>query len=176
MLWLYPGTIGVKTGSTSGAGYCLIAIAERGGRRLAAIILGSRDEAFSDAATLLNYGFEGFTDETFVRRGDDLGTVAIRGGAVAANAGSGLQALVPVAALEEVKRRIVVSRDAVFPPAPGERIGTLKVTVPGLTVGSVPVVVDAVPLPPPAGEADWWVRSLRAVGEGFGDVIAGLLG
>jgi D-alanyl-D-alanine carboxypeptidase (penicillin-binding protein 5/6) len=176
MLWLYPGAIGVKTGFTSGAGYCLIAVAERDGRRLAAIVLGSRDEAFSEAATLLNFGFEGFTDETFVRPGEDLGTVAIRGGAVAANAGSGLEALVHVGALDEVERRIVVSDDAVFPPVPGDRIGTLKVMVPGMTVGSVPVIVDAVPLPPPAGDAPWWARSIRSVGEGIGDVIAGLLG
>ncbi len=34
LLWLYPGAVGTKTGSTAGAGFCLIATAEREGRRL----------------------------------------------------------------------------------------------------------------------------------------------
>ena len=82
-----PGAIGVKTGSTTGAGYCLVAVAERDGRRLVAIVLGSPNEAFSEAATLLDYGFEAFTERTFVEAGQDLGTVEIRGGAVTGVAG-----------------------------------------------------------------------------------------
>lgn len=37
----YPGTIGLKTGDTEKAGRCLIAVVRRGGRTLAAIVLGS---------------------------------------------------------------------------------------------------------------------------------------
>lgn len=37
----YPGTIGLKTGDTSKAGACLIAVVRRGGRTLAAIVLRS---------------------------------------------------------------------------------------------------------------------------------------
>jgi D-alanyl-D-alanine carboxypeptidase (penicillin-binding protein 5/6) len=80
LLWLYPGATGVKTGYTAGAGFCLIATAERDGRRLVAIVLGDRDEPFSDAAALLDHGFEGFRQETFVHAGEAIGTVAIRGG------------------------------------------------------------------------------------------------
>ena len=87
MLWLYPGAMGAKTGFTAGAGYCLDATAQRDGRRLVAIVLGAPSDAFSDAAALLNYGFEAFEHHTFIRLGDPAGEVAIRGGTVPVIAG-----------------------------------------------------------------------------------------
>lgn len=39
----YPGTIGLKTGDTTKAGHCLIAVVRHGGRTLAAIVLHSPD-------------------------------------------------------------------------------------------------------------------------------------
>jgi serine-type D-Ala-D-Ala carboxypeptidase (penicillin-binding protein 5/6) len=176
LLWLYPGLIGVKTGSTAGAGYCVISVAARGGRRLAAIVLGSRDEAFSEAAILLDYGFEAFTERTFVEVGQDVGIVEIRGGAVPGVAGDSLTALVPVAQADRAKQRIVVAEDALFPPAPGQQIGTLKITLPGISVGTIPVVVQQVPPPPAAGDGPWWARAAGAVGGALADALAGLAG
>ena len=69
MLWLYEGATGVKTGYTSRAGYCVVATAERDGRRLVAVVLGAPGDAFSDAAALLDHGFAAFTEHTFVDRG-----------------------------------------------------------------------------------------------------------
>ena len=88
LLWLYPGSFGTKTGTTGGAGACLVASAQRDGRRLVAIVLGAPHEPFSDAASLLDYGFEGFTPRTIVTAGDDRGTVAMRGGAASVVAGA----------------------------------------------------------------------------------------
>jgi D-alanyl-D-alanine carboxypeptidase (penicillin-binding protein 5/6) len=56
LLWTYPGAIGLKPGYTDAAGYCLAAAATRGGRTIVAIVLGSTQH-FTDAATLLDYGF-----------------------------------------------------------------------------------------------------------------------
>ena len=55
----YQGTTGLKTGFTSGAGYCLSATAEREGMELIAVVLGSPTSAdrFETAKALLNYGF-----------------------------------------------------------------------------------------------------------------------
>ncbi len=44
----YPGAIGLKTGFTNPAGFCLVTVVERGGRRIGIVVLGSRD-AFADA-------------------------------------------------------------------------------------------------------------------------------
>lgn len=43
----YPGAIGLKTGYTNAAGFCLVAIVKRGERRIAIVVLGSRD-SFGD--------------------------------------------------------------------------------------------------------------------------------
>lgn len=55
----YDGTTGLKTGSTSAAGYCISATAERDGMELIAVIMKDATSAqrFEDAKTLLSYGF-----------------------------------------------------------------------------------------------------------------------
>ena len=59
----YPGCTGLKTGSTSTAGYCLSATAEKDGMELIAVILKGTTSAqrFEDAKTLLNHGFATYT-------------------------------------------------------------------------------------------------------------------
>jgi len=47
----YPGAIGLKTGYTNLAGYCLVAVVERGERRIGIVLLGSRD-TYADARQL----------------------------------------------------------------------------------------------------------------------------
>ncbi len=44
----FPGAIGLKTGFTNPAGFCLVTVVEREGRRIGIVLLGSRD-AFADA-------------------------------------------------------------------------------------------------------------------------------
>lgn len=59
LLFDYEGTIGVKTGYTNDAGRVLVAGAERQGRRLLAVVMNTQDH-FTEAETLLDYGFESF--------------------------------------------------------------------------------------------------------------------
>lgn len=62
LIRFYDGANGMKTGSTSKAGCCISATALRDGMQLVAVIMGApnSEERFSDASTLLNYGFGGF--------------------------------------------------------------------------------------------------------------------
>lgn len=54
----YPGIVAGKTGVTDEAGYCLMEVAERDGRRVIAVLLGSTSDAwYGDAQRLLDYGF-----------------------------------------------------------------------------------------------------------------------
>ena len=69
----YPGAIGAKTGYTDLAGLTLAAVAERDGRRLYAVVLGS-DEHFADASILLDFGFDEFSIVTLVAGGDEYAT------------------------------------------------------------------------------------------------------
>ena len=59
LLSTFEGAIGVKTGFTDDAGLTMVAAAERDGRRLYAVVMGSSDH-FADAAALLRYGFNAF--------------------------------------------------------------------------------------------------------------------
>ncbi len=45
----YPGAIGLKTGFTNRAGHCLVAVIERGERRIGIVLFGSKIDAFADA-------------------------------------------------------------------------------------------------------------------------------
>lgn len=59
LLKSYKGITGLKTGTTSQAGSCISATAERDGVSLIAVVLGSKTgkQRFSDAAMLLDEGF-----------------------------------------------------------------------------------------------------------------------
>src|SRR6266576_5044292 len=56
LLSTYPGAIGIKPGYTGAAVYCLAAAATRNGRTILVVVLGSTQH-FTDAATLLDFGF-----------------------------------------------------------------------------------------------------------------------
>ncbi|KAA0018547.1 D-alanyl-D-alanine carboxypeptidase [Antrihabitans cavernicola] len=63
LLTSYPGAIGIKTGSTNAAGYCLLFEAVRGGHTLIGAVLDSSAvsgaAATDDARQLLDWGFGG---------------------------------------------------------------------------------------------------------------------
>jgi D-alanyl-D-alanine carboxypeptidase len=60
LLYIYPGTLGVKTGYTEEANSTIVAAVERDGRTLYASILGSWD-AYWDAMRLFNWAFANTT-------------------------------------------------------------------------------------------------------------------
>jgi D-alanyl-D-alanine carboxypeptidase/D-alanyl-D-alanine carboxypeptidase (penicillin-binding protein 5/6) len=59
LLSTYEGCLGVKTGYTRQAGYCLASAATRNGRTLYCVLLNSRSlrTRFTESAILLDYGF-----------------------------------------------------------------------------------------------------------------------
>ncbi len=64
----YKGTTGLKTGTTSKAGHCLSASAERNGLHLVAVVMGAENstDRFEGAKAMLDWGFanyESFTPE-----------------------------------------------------------------------------------------------------------------
>jgi hypothetical protein len=65
----------------------------------------------------------------------------------------------------------VVDPSAAYPPAPGERVARLKITLPGLTVGRVPLVVSSVPPPPPIDDDAWWTRATDALVDAVGAAV-----
>ena len=62
LIRFYPGATGLKTGFTTGAGYCLSASAQREGMELVAVVMGAKTSQARNAACkeLLDYGFANF--------------------------------------------------------------------------------------------------------------------
>ena len=62
----YEGTTGLKTGTTSKAGCCVSASAEREGTHLVAVVMGSENSSdrFETAKSMLNWGFANYTTVT----------------------------------------------------------------------------------------------------------------
>lgn len=82
LIRFYEGANGMKTGSTSKAGYCLSATAKRGDMQLIAVVMSSPStkDRFADGSTLLNYGFGSFTREVKATSGEAYGELAVEGG------------------------------------------------------------------------------------------------
>ena len=158
LLWLYPGAIGVKTGYTSAAGFCLVAVADRDGLRLATVILGAPTEAFSDAAEVLNFGFAAYQRRTLVQAGQPFEPFEVDGRGV------------PVVAEESVEALIRRSQDVVvtvhphdglsLPVVEGESVGSVRVASEGMTLGEVRLIAAVTVGRAPAGaEPAWWSRT-----------------
>jgi D-alanyl-D-alanine carboxypeptidase (penicillin-binding protein 5/6) len=174
LLWLYPGAIGVKTGFTSPAGFCVVAGAQRGDERLLAVVLGEPGEPFSDAAALLNYGFEAFERRMLIQAGESLGSVDVDGRSVSVRAGGSLRGLVPVEGT--VSKAVVLEDHLAYPPARGEAIGVVRISSGSKVLGQVPLVVSGVPAPPPPEPGVWWARAAGAVVDAGDGVLDALFG
>jgi D-alanyl-D-alanine carboxypeptidase (penicillin-binding protein 5/6) len=77
-----PSVDGIKTGHTQAAGYCLVSSAERDGRRLIAVVMGTASDAerVADSQALLNYGFNFFETHRPFPGGEPVETLRVWGG------------------------------------------------------------------------------------------------
>lgn len=89
LLKSYNGITGLKTGTTSQAGSCMSATAQRDGLSLVAVVLGcdTGTGRFSDAAKLLDYGFANYKMQTLVLPEGCFEDIKVKGG---------MQSFVPV--------------------------------------------------------------------------------
>lgn len=79
LLWSFGGADGVKTGTTSEAGHCLVASANREGFRLIAVVLDSANR-WRDAAALLEHGYREFQPVLLAVSGQPVGQAKVRWG------------------------------------------------------------------------------------------------
>jgi D-alanyl-D-alanine carboxypeptidase (penicillin-binding protein 5/6) len=77
----YPWVVGVKTGSTQDAAYCLVAAADLNGVRLISVVLGASSEAVRDAdgLALLRYGLSLYRSAQISVGGRVYATVPVKG-------------------------------------------------------------------------------------------------
>ncbi|MBK5211995.1 MAG: D-alanyl-D-alanine carboxypeptidase [Coriobacteriia bacterium] len=143
LLWKYQGAIGIKTGWTVPAGYCLSAAALRNGIELYAVTLGtSIDTArFTESATLLDFGFNHYRNQQITVKGTGVGTVEISdylNKSVAVAMKNGLT--IPVFDIAgEITRKL--ERSPVSAPVQkGDTVGVAKYIQRGKLIATVPLV------------------------------------
>ena len=164
LIRFYEGATGLKTGSTSSAGYCISATAEREGMELIAVVLGgaTSQQRFEDAKTLLNYGFATYAlhtveaEEPFAPLPVQLGmqdTVALT------LPEKGRQVLVKKSQVAGLTQEATLPESVEAPVAAGQQMGTLTVRDGETIVLEVPIqAAEAVE------KLTWWEMYRRMLG------------
>jgi len=151
LLWLDATVDGMKTGFTEAAGYCLVASARRGPRRLLSVLLGSTSESTraQESQKLLNWGFQFFDAVRLYEGGAAVKEIEVWKGAkstLKAGFRGDLVVTVPKGQADKLKAELLSLSPLVAPVAEGGRVGNLRVTLDGKSLGEFPVVaLEAVP-------------------------------
>ena len=146
LIRFYEGANGMKTGSTSKAGCCISATALRDGMQLIAVIMGApnSNERFSDASTLLNYGFGGF-EKSILGKSDNIYKYIETNKGVKETVGLKLKNDLSVV-LPKGKASGVISKESIpeiieSPVKEGQKVGDITYYMGNKNLGKVDLVV-----------------------------------
>lgn len=126
----YNGATGLKTGSTSKAGCCLSATAERDGMELIAVVLGAPDTKtrFSSARELLDYGFAGYSIKNELEENEPVGKIRVNKGTsaeVGVIAKDGFSYLIKKADPAETEKTVKIADSVTAPIKKGDKLGEI---------------------------------------------------
>ena len=143
MVRFYPGATGLKTGFTSGAGYCLSASAQREGMELVAVVMGAKTSQARNAACkeLLDYGFANFA--VIAPELSDVPGVPVKLGkqdTVSAALGEATGLLIDKAQKSSVTTQVSLEERVTAPVTRGQQIGTLSIKSGEQTLRQIPLV------------------------------------
>ncbi len=149
LIRFYNGATGLKTGFTSGAGYCLSASAERDGMELIAVVMGceTSQDRFAACKSMLDYGFANFALVT-PQPGDAVSVPVTLGttGFVDAIPGEERALLIDKAQKSMISTEITLDESVAAPVSRGQRLGTMTVKAGDQVLAQVPMVAsEAVP-------------------------------
>lgn len=142
----YDGCVGLKTGSTSVAKFCVSAVATRNDVTLISVVMGATDPKvrFKDAATMLNYGFgkcKLYTDANEEKLPDVKIAQAVEDTAGCAFKekfhyldSTGMN-------LEAVEKKIEIKEDLKAPLTKGDVIGKATYVLGDKEIGSVDIIM-----------------------------------
>ena len=145
LLWLDPNVDGMKTGHTESAGYCLVASARRGDRRLVSVVIGAASERLRTQETqkLLNFGFQAYDGLRLYEKGQAIGKLAVwKGSEPELNAGAAadLYVTVPRGTADKLQAVLVSEQPLIAPLQMGQRVATLRISHEGKPLAEYPVV------------------------------------
>ena len=145
LIRFYDGATGLKTGSTSSAGYCISATAERDGMELIAVTLkaDTSSDRFEDAKTLLNYGFSTYALAD-AGEGVTLDAVPVELGTAdtvqPVLSGEGRRILIRQSQLADLERTVTMDGSVAAPVKQGQPVGQVTVTSGEEVLTTVPIL------------------------------------
>ncbi len=145
LLWMDPSVDGLKTGHTDSAGYCLISSAQRGQRRLLAVVLGASSDLgrTTDSQTLLNWGFQTFQSQRLFAKGQVVKTLPVYKGQktmVSVGFSQDVWLTTPVGHENEAKKTLTTWQPILAPVNRQQKLGNLQVIYGGQVVTSADLV------------------------------------
>lgn len=141
----YDGSNGLKTGSTSKAGFCLSASAFRNNQTLIAVVLGEPDSntRFAEARKMLDYGFANFESVLVNSKGEEVQSVEVKKGlktSVKAIYKDDVNLLLKKGEKGKIDRVVKLENSIMAPIKAGQTIGLVKYMVEGNEVGNTELV------------------------------------
>jgi len=152
LLWTDPYVDGVKTGHTEAAGWCLVASAKRGDRRLVSVVLGAASDSAraAESQKLLNWGFQAFDTIALYQSGKPVTTLRVwKGGKPEVNAGfiADRYLTLPKGKADKLALTLESKEPLVAPVLNGQPVGVVKVALDGQAVAEFPMIaLEEVPL------------------------------
>ena len=144
LIRFYPDAIGIKTGSTGKAKYCVSGAATRNGLTLIAVVLGAETttDRFETAKALLNYGFANYSISEPVKKGEEIANLMVLKGeadSVKVITGNGYVKLVPKGADGGYERKVILPENVTAPVNKGDKAGEIVLLKDGAEVAKVPL-------------------------------------
>ena len=145
LLWRDKSVDGIKTGHTSGAGYCLMASAQRGDQRLITVVLGSGSESqrADQSQALLNWGFRFYETHKLYDAASKIAEQKVWKGEtdlLQLGVAEPLLVTVPRGRYDRLKPMMDVPRTLVAPIEKGQEVGMVKVMLDDKVVAQRPLV------------------------------------
>lgn len=139
LLKSYKGITGLKTGTTSQAGSCMSATAQREGLSLVAVVLGcdTGKGRFADCATLLDFGFANYKTVELVLPKGCLEPLSVKGGMepkVPVNCRVGKSLILPKGNSSQLSSEFTVEEELEAPVKVGQVVGRVTFSFEGATV------------------------------------------
>lgn len=140
----YEGTTGLKTGTTSGAGYCLSATAERDGLELVAVVMSgdTSNDRFNGAKKMLDYGFANYEYATRSAQLNQSETAIKKGvqKTVKITVEQDFGTLLKKSESQAIAEEIILDQNLTAPVKKGDKVGEVRFSLNGEVIGTVDVV------------------------------------
>lgn len=146
MVRFYSGCTGLKTGFTTGAGYCLSASAQRDGMELIAVVMGSKtsQDRFAACKSMLDYGFANYALYTpTLEQMAEVPVVLGKAPSAAAVPAEVPALLVQKGQLASITSEVTLDESVTAPVSQGQRLGTLTIRTGEQVLREVPLVAEA---------------------------------